>query len=270
MKIYHYSTIESLALILKNKTLLFNRLDCVDDIEEGSVVSSGIAIGKYVFVSCWTESAEESIPLWKMYAGDKMGVRIGLEKDMFKKYLYVNPVFGGQQWTGGMALPLSQAQMEAPDHFVLPIFTFNGDFFYRNVQYVDDVNEKTNNAVVISTDAEGHTTANISFGEIGKYKHKRWEFQKETRFVLTILPFNPLLASPNNVGNIAVNSYIQNKPIGFDKYFMNLDETVLSDIEITLSPNATDGQRIIVESLTTQYAPNATIQSSSLGHLVKI
>ena len=39
--IYHYTTIESLALILKNKTLLFNRLDCVDDLDEGSVCSSG-------------------------------------------------------------------------------------------------------------------------------------------------------------------------------------------------------------------------------------
>ena len=46
--IYHYTTIESLALILKNKTLLFNRLDCVDDLEEGSVCSSGIYVGRLI------------------------------------------------------------------------------------------------------------------------------------------------------------------------------------------------------------------------------
>lgn len=270
MKIYHYTTIESLALILKHKTLLFNRLDCVDDTEEGSVVSSGIAIGKYVFVSCWTESAEESIPLWKMYAGDKMGVRIGLEKEMFRKYLYVNPFLGGQQWSGSIVLPLSREQLEAPDHVVLPILTYDGDFFYRRVQYVDNVGEKTNNAVEITPDAEGHTTAHISFGEIGKYKHNRWAFQNETRFVLTILPFNPLHAKPKEVGSIALNSYMQNRPVGFDKYFMHLDETILDNIEITLSPGATAGQRIIVESLAKQFAPNATIKPSSLGHLVKI
>ena len=44
--IYHYTNIETLAQILKNKTLLFNRLDCVDDLEEGSVVSSGIYVGR--------------------------------------------------------------------------------------------------------------------------------------------------------------------------------------------------------------------------------
>jgi len=43
MKIYHYTTIESLAQILKNKTLLFNRLDCVDDIEEGSIKRKHLA-----------------------------------------------------------------------------------------------------------------------------------------------------------------------------------------------------------------------------------
>ncbi len=34
MKVYHYTSIETLALILKNKSIRFNRLDCVDDLEE--------------------------------------------------------------------------------------------------------------------------------------------------------------------------------------------------------------------------------------------
>lgn len=34
MKIYHYTSIETLALIIKNKTIRFNRLDFVDDCEE--------------------------------------------------------------------------------------------------------------------------------------------------------------------------------------------------------------------------------------------
>ena len=270
MMIYHYTSIESLALILKSQTLMFNRLDCVDDIEEGSVESSGIFIGKYVFVSCWTETSEESIPLWKMYAGDKMGVRIGLEKDMFQKYLIVNPKWGGQQWQGSMILPLPPEAFDAKDHFVLPILTLDGDFFYRKIQYVDDVASKTRDAVVITPDGNGKADANISLGEIGRYKHKRWAFQDESRFVLNILPFNPLLANPDDIGSIAISSYMQNKPINFTHYFMHLDPRVLSTIEITLSPNATEGQRIIVESLVRHYAPNAVIKNSVLGHLVKL
>lgn len=54
MKIYHYTNIEALALILKNQTIRFNRLDKVDDIEEGKAESWGVKFCKYVFVSCWT------------------------------------------------------------------------------------------------------------------------------------------------------------------------------------------------------------------------
>ena len=52
MKIYHYTNIEALALILKNQTIRFNRLDKVDDIEEGNAESWGVKFCKYVFVSC--------------------------------------------------------------------------------------------------------------------------------------------------------------------------------------------------------------------------
>lgn len=49
MKIYHYTNIEALALILKNQTIRFNRLDKVDDIEEGNAESWGVKFCKYVF-----------------------------------------------------------------------------------------------------------------------------------------------------------------------------------------------------------------------------
>ena len=34
MKIYHYTTIDSLAMILSSRSIKFNRLDKVDDLEE--------------------------------------------------------------------------------------------------------------------------------------------------------------------------------------------------------------------------------------------
>ena len=269
--IYHYTTIESLALILKNKTLLFNRLDCVDDLEEGSVCSSGIYVGRYVFVSCWTESDEESIPLWKMYGGDKSGVRIGLEKDMFKKYFVMDPKWGGQKWRGSMLLSLPPKEFEREGYFVLPNQAIDDEYFYRKVQYVDDVEEKTRDSVIITPNVEGTYTGNISFGEIGRYKHKRWAFQNETRFALTIFPFNPILCqNQEEVGKLALNACLQNKELAFTKYFMNLDENILDKMEITLSPNATEGHRTLVDALVKLYAPNAVVKSSSLGRLVKI
>lgn len=272
MKIYHYTSVDSLALILKNKTLLFNRLDCVDDLEEGAVESAGVKLGKYTFVSCWTESSEESIPLWKMYAGDGMGVRIGLEKNMFKQFYIENPQWGGQQMLGRIWQPLPPSEFNQKDYFVLPSFSIDREdgFFYRRIQYVDSVFDKTCATVKITPTGDGKADASMALGEIGRYKHKRWAFQEETRFALHIFPFNPFFTSVDNISSVALQSYLQNKELGFTKYFMHLDEKVLSNIEITLSPNANDGHRAIVEALTQLYAPSATINDSSLGRLVKL
>ena len=73
-----------ILLILKNKTLAFNSLQNVDDLEECE--SKDIQqIGKICYVSCWTDDASESIPMWKMYTPNMQGVRIKLKKFPFKK-----------------------------------------------------------------------------------------------------------------------------------------------------------------------------------------
>jgi len=61
MKIYHYTSMESLYLILKNKTLRFSTLSNVDDLDEGMSQEFEHA-QQYLFVSCWTEEKRESIP----------------------------------------------------------------------------------------------------------------------------------------------------------------------------------------------------------------
>ena len=86
--LYHYTNINTLALILKNKTIRFNSLNRVDDLSEGLTNDLG-EMGKYVFVSSWTETPEESIPFWKMYTKDMGGVRIRLKSSPFRTYLYM-------------------------------------------------------------------------------------------------------------------------------------------------------------------------------------
>jgi hypothetical protein len=83
--LYHYTSINNLSLILDSKRLRFNRLDMVDDLTES--ISSDLGnFGRFYFVSCWTESSEECIPLWSMYTPNMAGVRIKLPAAMFKKY----------------------------------------------------------------------------------------------------------------------------------------------------------------------------------------
>lgn len=271
MKIYQYTSIEALAYILKNRTIRFNRLDKVDDIEEGSVESLGVKFCKYVFVSCWTESEEENIPLWKMYGGDKGGVRIGLEQHMFKEYRIDNGTLNGVEIKGSIFSKIPPQDLNNPEFFFLPTTDYGNDMFYRHVKYVDDVGAMTKDAIKISNIEGNRGDMSINTKQFGYYKHKRWEFQNESRFVICALPVNPLLEGANpEIGSLVMQCVLANRCLPFDKYDMHLKDEVLNSIEITLSPSSTDAQRIIIDSLVAQYAPNATVKESSLGRLIRL
>jgi len=272
MKIYHYTSLDTLALILKNRTIKFNRLDRVDDVEEGTIESNGVYLGRNVFVSCWTENAEESIPMWNMYARGSAGVRIGLEKDMFCDYLIKDiQLPNGQKTQGYIYCKLPSEDFTNDNYWILPITDINNEMFYRHVEYVNDVMEKTGKIVSLTKNEDGTSQTGISLKEIGKYKHKRWEFQHESRFALTAFAKNPFLLDPDKVGDIMINTIMQNQPLPIDRYFMHLKDDVVENIEIIISPEANEGHRLIVEALCNLYLKNNKykIQQSELGDRVK-
>lgn len=273
MKLYHYTTIDSLALILKNKTLKFSRLDCVDDLEEGRVESSGIKLGKHFFVSCWTENQDESIPLWKMYSGDSYGVRISLDKDMFKKYVVESGTYNGIPVRGCIESLLPAEELFNQYYMPFPptITQSSVDsFFYRKVEYVDDVSKATEDIVHIIRKEGNMGDMEIALGDVGRFKHRRWAFQEETRFVLSFLPINPMRYDPALVSSMVIQAYQSDIHVPFNSYFMHLKDDVFENLEIVLSPMASEGQKVIVENLCAAFAPNAVIRESSLGSLVKM
>ena len=62
--LYHYTSLETLALILENRTLCLNNLAYVDDLDEVKTSDMGL-FGRFFNVSCWTSDGNESIPLCK-------------------------------------------------------------------------------------------------------------------------------------------------------------------------------------------------------------
>lgn len=269
MKLYHYTTIDSLAMIMSSRSIKFNRLDKVDDMEERAE-SQSVQLWQYLFVSCWTENAEESIPLWRMYSGNAHGVRIALDADMFE-----DNVVGGSNvppdipHEGFFVGKIPAQDLFRKDYFVLPAairqVEGGGDsLFYCHVAYVDEVNEKTKDAFQLTMTDATHANTCVSFGEIGKYKNKRWAFQEESRFRLVIFPFNPILCNPDDVSSIAVNAMLNNTPLPISEYYLKLRPEVLNNIEITLHPNATASDRVIVEALCAKYAQEAVIKPSEL------
>ena len=62
MKIYHYTTIETLALILESKSIKFSRLDMLDNKTESEPFSNFNTLN-YIFSSSYTYDESENIPL---------------------------------------------------------------------------------------------------------------------------------------------------------------------------------------------------------------
>ena len=81
--LYHYTTIQNLALILKNRTLRLMPLNLMDDLQEAK--SKDLQdFGQFIYVSSWTDREEEAIPMWKMYTKPECGVRIGMVENPFQ------------------------------------------------------------------------------------------------------------------------------------------------------------------------------------------
>ena len=273
MKLYHYTTLESLALILKNRTIKFNRLDCVDDVEEGNAESAGVNLSKYMFVSCWTENSEESIPLWKMYAGDRPGVRVALDSDMFMKYLICHEDGDPLDIQGSILSRVPKEILLNPNFFIFPPQIINTDqkydIFFRKVEYVDDVKSCVEHSISCGNNIRGVPETCIQLGKIGKYKHRRWAFQEEVRFVLGIFPGNWFYLNGDNA-HLGVLAILNNQTVDFTSFFLHLSPEVIETIEITLSPSSTESHRIMVEALCDKYAPKATVRDSGIKNLVKL
>ena len=264
-KIYQYTSIDTLALILQSKKILFNRLDHVDDLEE-NIKSLGINLGKYVFVSCWTESKEENIPLWNIYTDKGVGVRIGMNKEMFQDYYITDGMVQDVHVDGVLKSKIPAQELVGSNYFVIPSFDQSSqNFFYRKIEYVDNVYEITKGVTIIN-----NGTLNINFGKIALYKQKRWDFQNESRYVLTIIPRSPeIKLSDPQLANWVLKALMENKDLPFTSFFLNLSDNALDTMEIRLSPNISPAKKLIVEALRDKYAPNAVIEDSRLNGLVK-
>lgn len=187
MIIHQYTSIDSLALILKNKTIRFKRLDKMDDIEEAALSNAGIHLGGFMFVSCWTFNEIESIPLWRMYTPTTKGVRISLDKNMFKKHIVTkedSEKYHIQTNEESFSSIIPVAKMFTPQYTILNTF-WNENFFYKKIEYTDDLNKIYNSLI-----QNNSNDVSLNFENVGRFKHKHWEFQDECRFRLIILPIN--------------------------------------------------------------------------------
>lgn len=268
--LYHYTSIEVLALILKHRTIRFNSLDKMDDLQEQETADLK-NIGQFCYISSWTDEEAESIPMWNIYASLNLGVRIRLCKNPFRVYDNTADTFSmavkgnitdnsngkGQQ----TIIPLSE--MFSKGFFSVQAMANNLLF---KVEYTND-KEKLYPRLLKEEDK----SFSIALGELGKYKNLHWEFQKEWRYILNILPLNlnqPVEKSYENSQIVANRMRLGLEKQPFPYYDLQISDEAFEDMQITLSPRISAGSRIIVENLVEKYNSAAELSESCLVGLI--
>lgn len=261
MKIHHYTTIETLALILQNKTIRFNRLDGVDDLEESEygISDVNLKMGMYYFVSCWTKDTIENIALWGLYTKYK-GVRISLDENMFVTYP-VNDTFNSY-------FPEFH---KIGDNYL--IIAPSNEVKLIDVEYVDDLKSKIKQLGIYTEDKENGKYSLKLSNDFGTFKSKQWEFQKESRFKISVFPIQQpdltQLKDPNNelyrlevITKSIAPSLKDSQPVSAQYFDIELSDFAFRDMEILLAPQTTVSEKIIVESLIKSFCPTAVLSES--------
>ena len=265
--LYHYTSLESLALILKNRTIRLNPLDKMDDIQEQKTADIE-NIGKFVFVSSWTDDVVESIPMWKMYTDPRCGVRIKLRKNPFLKHGTRGSDF---EKVLGATLEDEKSRTTVMDTFLDLTAMLEGGYvspqgwsgdILTKIEYTNDLNK-----LEPSVGSCENGKNRIDLGLLGKYKNTHWRFQNEWRYIMDFVPMN-FSSNPQQIAKYFSQTVLQmftgiaEPP--FRYYDLDIDPKYFEEMEITCSPQMSAGNRTILETLVERYNPNATILESEL------
>ncbi len=276
-RLYHYTTVESLALILQNKTLRLRALTEMDDLQEAQ--SDSIQnYGQFVFISSWTDDKTEYLPMWKMYSSMNSGVRISLPRDPFQicdynTFQFRNPTIKDRELakTHIEEYPIVDQMRMAGDYHGSLINPSLGHQLCQ-VQYVDESEtEKLNPKVEMFTD-DG---VKLALEKMGVYKSIDWAFQREWRYRLALSPGFEISSQDNSWRDYPTKvmlEKIRNNKLTCPLNYLDLHlaNDKLNQLEITTSPCISAGNLAIVKLLVKEYCPEAEIIPSRFENKVKL
>lgn len=249
--LYHYTSIETLALILGNRSLRFTRLDGVNDPEEATV-SDLPGASTLVFASCWTAQDRESIAMWRMYTPEMQGVRIRLPN---------NPFLGRHAptvWEKGGAGQRVDAEVvinrDNDGHGITTYYVTGPNKIY----YTDDQAYRNGPCLM---DEGGRWS--VQLHDLGMVKNTYWAFEEEWRYKILATFSEAILHEPNPLAHPALD--LTRYPVIEGALHVPLAEESFTEMEVVLGPCVTLGQELIVQALLEAYAPGATLRRSDIN-----
>lgn len=270
--LYHYTSFETLALILTNRTICFNSLKNVDDVEEAETADMH-DFGKYVYASCWTDDPKELISLWNLYTPNMHGVRISLPVFPFKKYYYHKGEYYLTEDTSSY-INLKNFYNDNRAMIVLKcpilekvIYTNSDELISPNIRKCSspDAVQRFLRAQTLN-DAEG-VKINYDLSKLGKYKREDWAFQKEWRYIIQAFPMGYRELEPPSMEK--QKEFIRrmenkNTTVPYDRIFLDLDEDAVKQMKIVLGPRMSDAEKIYVKALLKEHGLEDSWQESAL------
>ena len=272
--LFHYTSLETLALILENRTLCFNNLMNVDDVEEAETADMGL-FGKYVNVSCWTEEESESIALWNLYTPNMHGVRIKLPLFPFKKYSYKKGQFFLTEDIE------TYINIEKIYHEDKGSIVANQPQLVR-VEYTDDASllipvvrtctppsavQQYLQATNLRDIKDTHLSVKYAFDNLGKYKRTQWAFQKEWRYLITSSPMGVRESYPSTLQKqqeMIRRLENKNQKAPYKQLFLELDSNALKIMEVLLGPRMTTAEKILAKALLEKHGLSSQWKESGL------
>lgn len=242
-RIYHYTSINSLAYILKNREIKLTRLDHVNDPDEGITEDWG-DLSKLYFVTCWTNNAKENIALWNMYTPNMRGVRISLSDDCLgdfrKDFAYQKFIHLG----GFNCIVLEEGDIIKV--YVVLKYPFTSVTYLRETEFKFPEIYSFNEMEELS-----HT---LSLGKIGITKRDYWTMENENRYRIQFLPIELYREGKMKT--------LYDHVLPFDHLFCEIQPERFKNMEVRLGPKCEESDYILVQSLLEKYNPEAKLERS--------
>lgn len=242
--LFHYTNINSLALILSTRKLKFNRLDLTNDPDEGLSGDCGSQAGT-IYISSWTEEEEETFAMWNMYTDRMRGVRIEMDLPLFNTY-DLNGLETIVNFENNYDNRVNALVVDDPKLLPYKIeYTDDKDLLYPNIYRGQ-----------ISNDL-----SRINVDSLGKYKRKIWTFENEWRFRIDLLP--------GKFKDFGFDVVSTRELLNIKNYFIEFSQASFYNMKIRLGPKCIQGDLELISALCHKYNPSAVVELSDLGSKIK-
>lgn len=248
--LYQYTSLASLEKILASRSLRFSRLDTVNDPEE-AMASDVAHAASSVFVSCWSGTEIEQIPMWSMYGQNFSGVRIRMPSNMFvgrQKPKVLEK--GGALLTTGTWHPINR---KSP-----AISTNSREIIGPNKVFYSDDPAYRNRPLVYRHAGTAYFYPN----DLGMVKGTHWEYEQEWRFKIAAFPFEGQFPDDEYFNNVALD--FETYPVEAEALFIPLAPSAINELEVMIGPKADSSGRNEVERILGEHAPSATLTHSQI------